>query len=68
MSGRAHLYHVAVEESAGLALGFGDLARGHVAGHLGACDLRGQEARDRRQVEPFVRFDQVQPLSGGPVE
>ncbi|GAA3262197.1 hypothetical protein GCM10020258_26320 [Sphingomonas yabuuchiae] len=68
VSGRAHLWHVAVQESTRLALSLGDLARGHVARHFGAGDLRRQEARDRGQVEPFVRLDQVQALAPEPVE
>src|SRR5205085_11857068 len=47
------------EPGAGPALGFGDLAGGHVLGDVGPAFLRGQIALERREVEPFVRFDEV---------
>ena len=47
------------EPGAGLALGFGDLARGHVLGDLGPAFLAALAAVEGGEVEPFVRFDEV---------
>ena len=47
------------EPGAGLALGLGDLARGHVLGDVGPAFLRHDAAVQGREVEPFVRFDEV---------
>jgi hypothetical protein len=47
------------EPGAGLALGFGDLAGGHVLGDVGPAFLGHVAAVEGGEVEPFVRFDEV---------
>ena len=47
------------EPGAGLALRFGDLARGHFLGNVGPAFLGHDAAVQGREVEPFVRLDQV---------
>ena len=47
------------EPGAGLALGLGDLAGGHVFGDVGAAFLGDGAAVQGGEVEPFVRFDEV---------
>ena len=45
--------------SARLALGFGDLAGGHFERDFGAAFLATGAARQSREIEPFVRFDEI---------
>src|SRR4051795_12023298 len=47
------------EPGAGLALGFGDLARAHLLGDLGAAHLTFVAAVQGGEVEPFVGLDEV---------
>ena len=47
------------EPRARLALGFGDFAGGHLKRDLGAAFLPASAARQRREIEPFMCFDQV---------
>src|SRR5690349_2947023 len=47
------------EPGAGLALSFGDFACAHLECNLGAALLPTRAARQGREVEPFVRFDEV---------
>jgi hypothetical protein len=47
------------EPGAGLALRFGDFAGGHLDRDFGPALLAAGAAVQRRQVEPFVRFDEV---------
>src|SRR6185503_6352099 len=47
------------EPGAGLALGFGDLAGGHLLGDLGAAFLAAAAAAQGGEVEPFVRLDEI---------
>ena len=42
-----------------MALRFGDLAGRHLERDLGPAFLSARRARKRREVEPFVRFDEV---------
>jgi len=44
---------------AGLTLGLGDFAGGHFLGNFGPHRLAFFAAAKGRQVEPFMRFDQV---------
>ena len=51
----------------GLPLCFGDFARGHLERNLGAAFLPPGAARQCRQIEPFMRFDEIDrdaPASG----
>src|SRR6516162_9561420 len=41
------------------ALGFGDLARSHLLGNVGATQLRRLVTGDRGKIEPLVRFDEI---------
>ncbi|PAV93416.1 hypothetical protein WR25_20132 [Diploscapter pachys] len=54
------------QPGARLALRFGDLARGHVLGHVGAGIHRVLKARHGGEIEPFVRLDQIDPRPRGP--
>jgi hypothetical protein len=47
------------QPGAGLALGLGDFARVHFDADLGTAVLRAGVARQCRQIEPFVGFDEV---------
>src|SRR5690349_15998659 len=47
------------EPGAGLALGLGDLPGAHFLGDVGPAFLRLQAAVERGEVEPRVRFDEV---------
>src|SRR5690349_3403422 len=49
----------ACEPGASLALRFGDFAGRHLKRDLGAAFLATGRARKGSEVEPFVRFDQV---------
>src|SRR6478672_9015335 len=47
------------QPGARLALGFGDLARGHFDRDVGAARLASRVAVERGEVEPLVRFNKV---------
>jgi hypothetical protein len=56
------------EPGARLALGFRDFAGGHFLGDLGAAFLSTDAAVQGREVEPFVRFDEINVEPSMPVE
>ena len=58
----------AAQPGAGLALRFGNLAGGHLDRDFGAAFLAAGAARQRGEVEPFVRFDEVDRKPPRPVE
>ena len=62
-------HHRVGEPGARLALGFGDLAGGHLLGDLGPAFLAALAAVEGGEVEPFVRFDEVdlEPVGAGRV-
>ncbi|QNP45954.1 hypothetical protein H9L14_01255 [Sphingomonas sediminicola] len=59
---------VRAEPGTRLALGLGDLASSHLDGDLGAALLPASAAIESREVEPLVRFDEVDRDAPRPVE
>lgn len=53
------------EPGPGKALGLGDLAGGHLLGDLGAAILAFLAAGKRGEIEPLMRFDQVDADAAG---
>ena len=58
-SGGAALEAACGQPRARLALGFGDFAGGHFARDLGPAFLAPLASRQSREIEPFMRFDEV---------
>lgn len=54
-----HRGAVAAQESARLTLGLGDLSRGHFPGDLGTQRLPLFTARQRGEIEPFMRLNEI---------
>src|SRR5581483_7311796 len=54
------------QPGAGLTLRLGDLAGGHLEGDLGAAFLAAGAPGESREIEPFVRFDEVDCDSASP--
>lgn len=58
-SGRAALITASREPCACLALRLGDLTGSHFASDLGAALLSAGATRERCEIKPFMRFDEI---------